>query len=252
MLALTHLPSPRLADCLLTFVERSPIDYERACRQHAEYCDVLRACGADVRTLDVNRASPDGTFLEDTAVVLDEMAVMTRPGAAARRDESAGIERELRLYRPVARVPAPATLEGGDVLRVGRTLLVGLSSRTNLAGATALAATVRPCGYDVRTVPVHGCLHLKTACSALPDHRLIVNPDWFDVEALRGFELLHIPAAEPWGANLVCLGNCVIAAAAHRQTGDVIRRLGFDVHFAAIDEFAKAEGGDTCLSILLK
>jgi dimethylargininase len=251
MLALTHFPSPRMADCLLTFVERSPIDCNRALRQHTEYCDVLRACGAEVRTLAVNRALPDCSFIEDTAVVLDEVAVLTRPGAAARRDETAGIERELRKYRPIERIAAPATLEGGDVLRVGRTLLVGLSSRTSLAGAMALDEVVCRYGYHVRTIPVHGCLHLKTACTALPDHRLLVNPAWFDVNALSGFELVNVPAAEPWGANIACLGNRVLAAAEHLQTIDLIRRLGFEVHTVAIDEFAKAEGGVTCLSILM-
>jgi len=251
MLALTHLPSPRLADCLLTFVERSSINYERALAQHAGYCDALRACGADVSILDVNRDCPDGAFIEDLAVVLDEVALLCRPGAAARQAETAGIETELRKYRAVERVAAPATLEGGDVLRVGRTLLVGLSSRTNREGAAALAALARRFGYVLRTVPVHGSLHLKTACTALPDQRLLVNPHWLDIEALSGFELVAVPAAEPWGANMVCLGERIIAAAEHHQTADLIRGLGFDLCTVALDEFAKAEAGATCLSLLL-
>jgi dimethylargininase len=240
-----------MADCLLTFVERSAIDSDRALRQHSGYCDALGACGAEVRTLDVNRDLPDCAFIEDTAVVLDEVALVARPGAAARRAETAAIERELRKYREVERMTAPATLEGGDVLRVGRVLLVGLSSRTSPAGAAALDDAVRRFGYTVRTVPVHGCLHLKTACTALPDRRLLVNRAWLDVESLRGFELIDVPAAEPFGANVACLGDQVLAAAEQAQTADLIRESGFDVRTVPLDEFAKAEGGVTCLSLLV-
>ena len=251
MLALTHIPSPRMADCLLTFVERSAIDYERALRQHAGYCDVLRDCGAEVRTLDVNRDLPDCTFIEDTAVVLDEVAIIARPGAAARREETAAIERELRKSRDVEQIPAPATLEGGDVLRVGRVLLVGLSSRTSSAGAEALDAVAHRFGYSVRAVPVNGCLHLKTACTALPDHRLLVNPAWIDVAALRDFDVIAVPAAESFGANVACLAEHVVAAAEHREIADLIRTMGYNLCVVELDEFAKAEGGVTCLSLLV-
>jgi dimethylargininase len=251
MLALTHLPSPKMADCLLTFVARSAIDYGRALEQHAGYCRMLRECGLEVRTLEVNRELPDCTFVEDLAVVLDEVTIVARPASAARRDETPGIEAELRRYRALEHVAAPATLEGGDVLRVGRTLLVGLSSRTSAAGAAALAAEIARYGYRVRTVSVRDCLHLKTACTALPDGRLLVNPAWLEVEALNGFGLVTVPEAEPWGANVVCLNNCVCAAAEHVQTADLVRRLGFDVHAVELDEFAKAEGGVTCLSLLV-
>jgi dimethylargininase len=240
-----------MADCLLTFVERSAIDCERALQQHAAYCDALRDCGAEVRRLDVNRDLPDSAFIEDTAVVLDEVALIARPAAAARRDETVAIEMELRKYREIERVTAPATLEGGDVLQVGRVLLVGGSSRTSPAGAAALEAVARRFGYTVRTVPVRGCLHLKTACTALPDCRLLINPAWIDVAAVRSFEVVTVPAAEPFGANILCLGNRVLAAAEHAETADRIRDLGFDVRTVPLDEFAKAEGGVTCLSLLL-
>jgi dimethylargininase len=251
MLAITHLPSPTMAECQLTYVPRSAIDYARALRQHADYCRALSECGVEVWTLDVNRGLPDCAFVEDTAVVLDEVALVARPGNLARRDETAGIELELRKCRPVERIAAPATLEGGDVLRVGRTLLVGLSSRTCIRGAAALEALARRFGYVVRTVPVRGCLHLKTACTALPDERLLVNRDWLDVTALEGFELVSIPPAEPWGANIACLGERICAAAEHVETAGLIRDLGFPLSTVELDEFAKAEGGVTCLSILV-
>lgn len=241
-----------MADCLLTFVARSTIDYDRAVWQHAEYCRVLGECGATVCMLDVNVELPDCVFVEDTAVVLDEVAVMCRLGAPTRRKEIAGIEPELARLRPIKKVNFPATLEGGDVLRVGRTLLVGLSSRTNAGGAEMLARFGTRYGYKVRTVPVRGCLHLKTACTALPDKRLLVNPNWLDLTVLRDFGQVCVPAAEPWGANTVCLGNHVIAAAENVQTAELIRGLGFDLHTVELDEFTKAEGGVTCLSILLR
>jgi dimethylargininase len=251
MLALTHVPSPNMAEGLRTYVGRAPIDHDLAARQHEDYCRLLRACGAEVRVLDVNRALPDCAFIEDTAVVLDEVAVLASMGDAARRAEPAGVEPELRKYREVHRVEAPATLEGGDVLRVGRTLLVGLSRRTNAAGVSALADVVGRHGYAVAGVPVRGCLHLKTACTALDERRLLVNPAWLEAGALRGFELVRVPAEEPWAANVLRVGDCVCVPAGHVRVADTLRELGLDVRLIDLSEFAKAEGGVTCLSLLL-
>ena len=249
-LALTHVPSPRMEHCERTFVDRSTIDFARACRQHDAYCQLLRDCGAEVRVLDVNRHYPDSVFIEDTAIVLEEVAVLAAMGTESRRAEPAGIELELRKHRELRRIAAPATLEGGDVLRLGRTLLVGVSSRTNGAGVMALEAIVRHHGYQVIQVPVHGCLHLKTACTALPDGALLMNPAWLDVEALRRFECVTVPETEPWAANVALVGASVCLPAAHSGTAELIRRLGFAVRTVELSEFAKAEGGVTCLGIL--
>jgi dimethylargininase len=251
MLALTHVPSLNLDQCQRTFVAPVPIDYGLAVRQHEAYCRMLRRCGADVRTLAVNRHLPDCVFVEDTAIVLDEIAVLASMGAPSRRAEPAGVAPELWSYREVVRVELPATLEGGDVLRVGRKLLVGLSSRTNRLGLEALGAITRRFGYKVTPVPVRGCLHLKSACAALPDGRLLVNPDWLDAWALEGFELLGVPDAEPEGANVALCGTTVCLPAAHSRTADLVCRLGFEVDTVDLSEFAKAEGCVTCLSILL-
>ena len=252
MHAITHAPSPKMEQGQRTHVGRAPIDYGLAVRQHGEYCRMLRQCGAAVRILDVNRDLPDCAFVEDTAIVLDEVAVLASMGAEARRAEPAGIEAELRKYREVHRVETPATIEGGDVLRVGRTLLVGLSSRTNVAGVRALDAVVRHYGYNVAPVSVRGCLHLKTACTALPDQRLLVNPAWLEVPALRGFDLVPIPEEEPWAANVALVGAIVRVAADYIRTAGMIRELGFAVQTVDLSEFAKAEGGVTCLSILFR
>jgi len=251
MIALTHFPSPFMDSCQLTHLERTPIDRARALRQHQEYCRVLRDCGADVRVLDFHRDLPDCAFIEDTAVVLDEVAILTSMGTPARRPESAGIESMLRPYRPIERIELPATLEGGDVLRVGRTLLVGVSARTNPAGIAALEAIVGRHGYVVRSVPVQGCLHLKTACTALDNERLLVNPAWIDREALHGFDLVRVPDEEPWGANVARVGKDLCLSAAYPRTAEMISAMGFDVRAIDLSEFAKAEGGVTCLSILM-
>jgi dimethylargininase len=251
MHVLTHLPAPNLDGGQRTHVERVAIDCALAVRQHEQYCQMLRDGGASVEVLDVNRDLPDATFIEDTAIVLNEVAVLASMGTAARRGELAGVESVIRRYRPVYRVDPPALLEGGDVLRVGRTLLVGLSARTNAAGARALQDLVRSLGYEVRPVPVGRCLHFKTACTALPDDRLLVNPAWVDEQSLQGFRTVAVPAEEPWGANTLRLGDAVCVAAEHAATADLLRRLGFAVRTVALSEFAKAEGGVTCLSLLL-
>jgi dimethylargininase len=250
LLAITHVPSPYMEQCQLTHVPRTPIDYVRALQQHQEYCQVLRACGAEVRTLDSNRDLPDCVFVEDTAIVLDEVAVIASMGAESRRPETAAIELELEQYREIKRIELPATIDGGDVLRVGRTLFIGLSSRTNGAGVRALARIAGPFGYNVVPVRLRDCLHLKTACSALPDQTLLVNPAWLEWEALSGFTWIRVPKEEPWAADVLLAGEIVCVAAQQVRTAEMIRQRGFDVRTIDLSEFAKAEGGVTCLSIL--
>jgi dimethylargininase len=251
MIALTHVPSPNMQCCERTFVRQAAIDSARAQAQHAGYCQALCDCRAQVVTLNVNEPMADAAFIEDTAIILDEVAVLCSMGAASRRGEPARIEPVLREYREVARIEPPATIEGGDVLRVGRTLLVGQSCRTSAAGIKLLAAVVSRYGYEVKPVPVRGCLHLKTACTALADGWLLVNPAWINTTALAGFELINVPEAEPWGANVALVRSKVLLAAAHVQTAELIDRLGFTVQPVELSEFAKAEGGVTCLSLLI-
>jgi dimethylargininase len=250
MRALTHQPSVALEQGQRRHIARLPIDYALAVQQHEAYCRMLRACGAEVHTLDVNRHLPDATFIEDTAIVLDELAVLASMGTAARRPELPAVEVELRKHRAVHRVELPAMIEGGDVLRVGRTLLVGLSERTNAAGVLALEAIVGRHGYRVVPVPVQRCLHLKTACTALPDGRLLVNPSWLDPQALPGFEKVHVPEDEPWAANVLVIGRKVCLAAEHPQTAELLHQEACAIRTTPLSEFAKAEGGVTCLALL--
>jgi dimethylargininase len=250
LLALTHAPSPQMQACVRTFVQADAVDVGLVQQQHAAYCHALRQCGAVVEVLNVNGDSPDAVFIEDTAVVLDEVAILTAMGTPSRQTEPAGLEAVLRKHRPIERITR-GTLEGGDVLKLGRTLLVGQSCRTSAAGIESLAEVVRPFGYRVVGIPVELCLHLKTACTALPDGRLLVNPDWVARSALPEHELVAIPAAEPWGANVLPIGDHVLLPAAHLRTAEMLETLGFRVVRVALSEFAKAEGGATCLSLLL-
>jgi dimethylargininase len=251
MLALTHIPSPRINNAERTFIGHETIDCDRAIRQHSGYCRMLERCGSKVRTLDVNRHLPDSVFIEDTAIVLEEVAVLASMGVESRRAEPAGIEPVLREYRQVYRLEGDAMLEGGDVLQVGRTLLVGLSSRTNLAGVSGLEAIVRRHGYRVIPVTIRQCLHLKSACTALPDGSLLVNPAWLDIPALANFDFVPVPEEEPGAADILSIGRRVCVPAENVRTAECIRQRGFDVETCELSEFAKADGGITCLSLLL-
>ena len=244
-------PSPAMESGERTFVGRAAIDHALAFEQHRAYCQLLADCGVTVITLDVNRHLPDCAFVEDTTVVLDEIAALTTMGAESRRAELPGIAAELRKHRKVVPMSLPATLEGGDVLRLGKTLLVGQSSRTNAAGITQLQEMVRPYGYRVVPVAVRGCLHLKTACCALPDARLQVNFDWIDASTLAAYHCIEVPHDEPWGANIACIGENVIISADHPHSAERLSKLGFAVRPINVSEFAKAEAGVTCLSLLI-
>jgi len=252
IVAITREPARAMAGCELTYLDRRPVDAALAAAQHRAYRETLAACGARVVALPAIEELPDSVFVEDTAVVLDELAVLTSPGKESRRGEVGPIEPEVARLRPVERVSRPATIEGGDVLRVGRRLFVGLSPRTNRAGAEALRRLAAPLGYEVTAVEVRGCLHLKTGCSALDDETLLVNPEWMDTGTFRGYEVVRVHAGEPWAANVLRVGGSLCVSAAHPRTAELIARRGHDVRPLDISEFAKAEGGLTCLSLIFR
>ena len=238
-------------EALRTHVAHETIDLGRLREEHDGYRRMLEGCGVHTHTLDVQRDCPDAVFIEDTAIILDELAIVTSMGAVSRAREPAAIEPELRRYRDkVVRVEAPATIEGGDVLVVGRELLVGLGSRTNARGIAVLGELVRPFGYVVVPVRVAGCLHLKTACTALPDGTLLLNPQWVDLGALLRYELLAVHDDEPFAANVVVVDDVVCTGASSPGTVAELRRRGLDVRTTALSEIAKAEGAATCLSLL--
>jgi dimethylargininase len=248
--ALTHRVSSRIKECELTFVDRSPIDLELATRQHDEYCAALRRLGVTVGELTGNDAFPDACFVEDTAIVVDEIAVICSMGVASRRGETALIESELSNYREIAHVSLPGTIEGGDVLLAGKTVFVGRSTRTNQAGCEQLARILEPFGYRVIPVRTAGSLHLKSACTAIDDETLFVNREWIELDALTGFKLVPTPAEEPWSANLLRVGRSVCMQAGFPRAAEAVGRVADQVELLDLSELRKAEAALTCSSII--
>lgn len=250
--ALTRAVSPHLNRCELSFTERRRIDYGLAMEQHGDYCNMLRECGVDVIELKDNPELPDGTFIEDTAVVLDEIAVLANMGAPSRRKEVEAVEKALAPFRRIERIEPPATLEGGDVLRMGKRIFTGLTRRTNAEGAESLCRMLEPLGYEVIPASVSGCLHLKSACTAVDDHTLLANPEWVDLEPFAEYDILPVPPGEPHAANALRIGNTVCMHSGWRKTIDRLRAEGFRIRIVDIFELIKAEAGMTCSSILFQ
>ncbi|MBV9958144.1 MAG: dimethylargininase [Acidobacteria bacterium] len=250
--ALTHKVSPQIAECEVTFIDRAQIDLQLAGRQHDDYCAALRKLGVLVTELSENGSYPDSCFVEDTAIVVDELAIICSMGAASRRGETRLIERELSQYREIARISLPAMIEGGDVLRIGKKIFAGHSSRTNPQGIAELARILEPYGYHVEQVRTKGSLHLKSACTAINEETLFVNPDWVELEALREFKLLHTPADEPWSANILPIGSTVCVQAEFPRASELIARVAERVEVIDMSELRKAEAGLTCSSIIFE
>lgn len=252
LVALTREISDSIVRCELTHLAREPIDLQRARSQHADYEEALRRLGCSVRRLDADHDMPDSVFIEDTAVVFDEIAIITRPGAASRRTETAGVAGALAEYRRAVCIEQPGTMDGGDVLVVGRSVLVGLTQRTNTEAVHQMRVALEPFGYDVNAATVTGCLHLKSAVTALDDRTLLVNRDWATEDELSGFELVDVDRKEPAGANIVRVNDQLLYASAFPRTRDRLERKGFTVTTVEAGELAKAEGAVTCCSLIFR
>jgi dimethylargininase len=250
--ALTRAVSPEINQCELGYLPRQPIDVARAIEQHGRYLAALRELGAEVITLNAEPGMPDGMFVEDPAVVVDEAAVITRMGAESRRREGERLSTVLARFRKLRWIREPATLEGGDVLRIGRTLYVGLSGRTNQAGFDQFAQLLQPLGYTVQAVPVHGCLHLKSGCCSLGERVLLANRAWIDTSPFQGFEIVDVPIEESGAANVLSIGNTALIPASFPRTAELVAKLGFQVRALDISELQKAEAALTCCSLLFE
>jgi dimethylargininase len=248
--AIVREVSPSIARCELTHLERNPIDVEKARGQHAGYIRCLEALGCSVHRLAALPDLPDSVFVEDPAVVLDEIAVLTRPGAGSRRPEVDAIAPVLGSYRRLVRMEAPDTLDGGDVLRIGRTLYVGLTGRTGRGGVEQLARLVRPRGYGVLGVEVNGCLHLKSAVTRAGPDMILCNPAWVDPGAFSGMEAIPIDSAEPHAANGLLIGQTFLYPAAYPRTLERLRARGIPVMTTDLSELAKAVGAATCCCLI--
>lgn len=249
--AFVREPSPALARCELTHLARVAIDVDLARKQHAAYVRALEELGAAVDWLPPLADQPDGVFVEDMAVVLPEVAVITRPGAVSRRGEAPSVEQALVACRQLGRIREPGTLDGGDVLRIGRRILVGLSGRTNDAGIAQLRAAVEEFGYEVHAAQVRGCLHLKSAVTAMADGVVLANLEYLDAAALGDAWIVEVDPREPQAANVLTLGGITLVSAAYPRTEARLREMGVRTRSIDVSELHKAESGVSCMSLIL-
>lgn len=242
--------SRTINNCELTYRQREKIDYHKACEQLEEYKHVLSRLNVELIELGSIDTYPDCCFVQDTAVVLDEICVIASMGAPSRAGETKAVEQLISEYRPIRRILAPATLDGGDVVQVGNRLFVGLSKRTNARGIAQLKDLVEPFGYAVTPVNITGGLHLTTGCGVVNDETVILNPRWLDATAFKGLRQLYVHEEEPWAANTIRIRTTVCVEAHSPKTIDQIQPYVGNVEILDISEFRKAEGSLSCLSLI--
>jgi dimethylargininase len=250
--ALTRQVSSALANCELSFIARQPIDLQKAREQHQAYEQLLGELGARVISLPEEPELPDSMFVEDPAMVLDEVAVICTLGTEIRRKEAASLAAALEKYRTLAHIKLPGTLEGGDVLRIGKKIFAGLTKRTNAEGIRQLAVIVERYGYEVTVIPVSGCLHLKSAVTYLGSNTLLANRAWFDAKRLEAYQSIDVDPSESHAANALAISDAVVFPASFPKTGAKIEAGGFHVRTLDISELQKAESGLTCSSLLFE
>jgi dimethylargininase len=252
LIAVTREVSRSIAQCELTHLSRVQIDLELARTQHQHYQQALAELGCKVVSLPEQTDLPDAVFVEDVAIVLDECAVITRPGAESRRTETGSVADKLREYRKLVVIEAPGTLDGGDALQVGRTLYVGLSGRSNSAAVDQLRALIAPHGYTVKAVEVNGCLHLKSAVSQVAENTLLVNPRWVKPADFGAIEWLAVDPAEAYAANSLLIGKSIIYPTSFPRTRQRLEQHGIPVVAVDVSELQKAEGAVTCCSLVFE
>ncbi len=252
MVAITRPPTEALLQCELTHIERKPIDFRIAEAQHKAYERTLSELGAEIVSLEPEPGLPDAVFVEDTALVLDEVAVMMNPGAPSRAAEVESVALTLRRYRPLEYIHAPGFADGGDVLLVERVLYVGLSGRTNREAIEQLIAIVTPEGYDVAVVPVSRCLHLKSACSYVGDKTLLANREWLPARAFQGMDIIDVSRDEPRAANTFFVGDTLVMADNYPRTRRKLENTGRKIAPVALTELQKAEAGGSCMSLVFE
>lgn len=252
LIAITRKVSSALANCELSYLPRQPIDLEKARAQHKAYEDLLDRLGARVFSLPEEPDLPDAMFVEDPAIVFDEVAVICPLGTETRRKEAPSLAAALEPYRKLAYVKLPGTLEGGDVLRVGKSVFAGVTKRSNPEGIRQLAVIVAKFGYEVTAVPVSGCLHLKSAVTFLGRKTLLANRAWFAAMRFAGFEWIDVDPSEAHAGNALTVGETVVFPASFPKTRERIEARGFKVVSLDISELQKAESALTCSSLLFE
>lgn len=252
LLAITRDVSPRFNECEITHIDRTPIEIHLAEAQHHGYVQILKELGCAVLELPAEPGLPDSVFVEDTAVVLPDVALITNPGADSRKPETPSIARALAPYRELVHIEPPATVDGGDVLVLGRQVYVGMSTRSNRAAVDQMNQKLGRFGYQVQAVDLHDCLHLKTAVTRVDETTLLINRNWVDVEHFEGFDLIEVDPSEPFGANCLPVGGSVIYPTSFPKTANKMEGRGFKLRRVELDELAKAEGAVTCCSLIVE
>ena len=250
-LAITRDISPRFDECELTHIDRTPIDLDIARAQHHAYVQALKELGCAVLELPAEPDLPDSVFVEDTAIVLPDVALLTRPGADSRKPETEAIAHALTPYRELVRITAPATLDGGDVLVLGKEVYVGVPTRSNQAAIDQMNGLLGEYGYHVTGVEMHDCLHLKTAVTRVDENSLLINRQWVDAENFEGFNLIDIDPSEPFAANCLPVNGAIIYPTSFPKTCRILEDKGYRVKAVQVDELAKAEGAVTCCSLII-
>jgi dimethylargininase len=252
--AIVRAPASNYADGL-TRVDLGAPDYERALRQHAAYCAALERCGLELTQLEADESYPDSTFVEDTAVVVPSGAIITRPGADSRGGEVESIKEVLaQFYTGTKSIREPGTLDGGDVCEAGNHFFIGISERTNEAGAAQLAELLARYGYTSSNVDIRNVkdiLHLKSGLASLGDNRLLVIEALRNRKEFRGYELVRVDAGEEYAANCVRVNDFVLLAAGYPKLDETLRDLGYETIALEMSEFQKMDGGLSCLSLRL-
>jgi dimethylargininase len=252
LIAITRKVSPAIEECELTHLERQPIHFETAVAQHARYELALRSLGVEVISLPAEPDLPDSVFVEDTALVLDEVALLTRPGAISRRPEVESISRTLSPHRELERIEAPGCLDGGDILQAGRMIYVGISTRSNPSAIQQMQSKLKKYGYHVKGIKVTGCLHLKSAVTCVAENMLLINPTWIDKAEFEGYEILEVHPAEMYGANAVQVGEVLLYQPGFPETAQRLEAAGLQLNLVDASELGKAEGALTCCSLIFK
>ncbi|RPJ20208.1 MAG: dimethylargininase [Chloroflexi bacterium] len=251
-IAITREVSPRFDECEITHIERTPIDLNTARAQHCGYINALRQLGCEVIELPAEADLPDSVFVEDTAFILPEVAVITRPGADSRKPETESIIRALSPHLKLVHVCEPGTVDGGDVLVLGKSIFVGLSTRSNQPAIDQLNELLRDYGYTVTGVELHDCLHLKSAVSRVDDKTLLINKKWVDTFHFENFDLIEVDPSELNAANCLPIGEFIIFPTAFPKTRAKLEERGYKVVSVDVSELAKAEGAVTCCSLIIQ
>jgi dimethylargininase len=249
--AITRKISPRFNECEVTHINRTPIDLDIARAQHQEYVNTLKKFGCQVIELPAEADLPDSVFVEDVAFILPEVAVITCPGADSRKPETTSIIQALAPYRALVHITEPATVDGGDVLVLGKKIYVGKSTRSNSAAIRQIQELLNKYEYKVTGVQMHDCLHLKTAVTQVDENTLLINPKWVDSFPFKDFDRIEVDPSEPFAANCLSVNNQIIFPTAFPKTRAKLEARGYKIQAVTVDELAKAEGGVTCCSLII-